>query len=245
MMLVRTLAMTAVASGLLLLETWLHTALLDPWLVGAIAVSGGVLVASVVYGRAGFLPIALGAASALPLAFSGPTFSGWTGSVLLWLVARAALSRTKPWAAAFLVSSAAAAVVAGACVTHAVDASLSEQIAAFVVAGVCVALPATLIPADTSIAFALRQAAVVIGGQVGEMLDNAANVHVNAHGKKRAWARIVRLADARAGLVHVDGREAGERRAQIDAELRELTSEIVPTVPPPPLASPGDPAVVQ
>jgi hypothetical protein len=241
MMLVRSLAMTAVASGLLLLETWLRGASLDVWLAGAVAVFGGVLVASLIYGRAAFLPVALGAVSALPLGWLGPTFSGWTVSVLLWLVARAVLVRTKPLAAVFLVSAVAVAVVAGACVTSAADGSVSEQIAAFLVAGVCVALPGALVAADTPVALALRQAAAAIGGSVGEMLTGAANVHASAPRKHNTWARIVRLSDARAALVHADGRKADERRAQIDAELRELTSEIVPTVPPPPPA-PGEDA---
>ncbi len=209
----------------------------------------GVVVTALVYGRATFATVALGAIS--PLVFAAlrdATLGGAAAAMcLLWLAPRFVLTGTPRRLGALVAISCGAAAVAGFISAAHWDAPFATHAAACVFAGSCLSLVGIIVPVATTTAYALRTAAAVIAGPAREVLLRAAEAHESSRwhllesATRRKWRTIVRHADQRAALERATFAKALERRRDIEERIEDVARELLPvpgdaTVPPPPAA---------
>ncbi len=207
--------------------------------VGAVAL--GSVAATVAFGRATSLPIAIGAFS--PLLFAllerrAPALAA-AGLCFAWLLPRLVLCETPREVVRSTVASAAAAGMAGLVLASYVDAPWLARAASCLFAGSCLSL-ATLLPVDTGIGWALRSAATVIEPPTREILERAARAHRQSSGRAPApkrWRELIRMADQRAALARAKGGAATDAEKELDGRIAQLVDELAPSTPPVPTVS--------
>jgi hypothetical protein len=196
---------------------------------GAIARAGGgvalgVMVAAFVYGQTTWMTVAAGALSPLAFAALEERSLGLAAAsmCILWLAPRFVLAETRRALSILVVASATAALIGGSCVF----------------AGSCLSLVGILVPVDTSVAWALKTAAAVIGSPTRDALERAARAHRQASrlpstaAKRSAWRALAHLADRRAAVERLEGRDADETRRDLDERIAAQASELAPSETP-------------
>jgi hypothetical protein len=209
--------------------------------VGALVRAGagvtiGVLVASIAFGDINWMTVSAGALS--PLAFAaleGRSLGLATAAMcMLWLAPRFVLAETRRSLAILVAASATACLVGGFVFAGNIDGELASRLASCVFAGSCVSLVGILVPVDTTVGWALKNAAAVIQTPVRDVLERAARAHRQAsrlpstRAKRDAWRSLARLADRRAAMERTEGRDADESKSELDQQISAAVSELAP-----------------
>ncbi len=207
----------------------------------AFAVALGSVAATVAFGRASSLPIAIGALSPLVFALLDRRAPGLAaaGLCFAWLLPRLVLCETRSELVRGAATSAAAAGVAGLVFASYVDALGIVRAASCLFAGSCLSL-ATLVPVDTGVGWALRSAATVIEPPTRAVLERAARAHRQSKGRApepKRWRDLVRMADQRAVLARSKRGSAADAETELDRRIAQLVDELVPRSPPTPTVS--------
>lgn len=196
----------------------------------------GVIVASLAYGQATWMTVAAGALSPLAFAALEDRSLGLATAAMcsLWLLPRLVLAETRRLLVVLAIASGTAALIGGFVFASNIDGSLSARIASCVFAGSCLSLVGILVPVDTSVAWALRSAAAVVASPAREALERAARVHRQASrlssssARRAEWRALVRLADRRAALARIEGRDADESRQDLDERIITQAADLAP-----------------
>jgi len=207
------------------------------------AVSVGILAASVAFGRATSLPIAIGALSPLVYAFlerRAPLAMAASALCMTWLLPLLVLCQARRELVRVGAVFVAAAGVAGFVFASYVEAPWLVRAASCLFAGSCLSL-ATLVPLDTGLGWALRSAATVLEPPTREMLERAARAHRQSRGRSsdpKRWRDLVRMADRRAALARARNGSPTDAEKELDGRIAELAQELAPPSPPPPPTAP-------
>jgi len=206
----------------------------------------GVMVASFAYGQITWMTVAAGALSPLAFAALEQRSLGFATAAMcmFWLAPRFVLAATRRTLAILVSTSATAALVGGFVFAGNIDGSLSASLASCVFAGSSLSLVGILVPVDTSTAWALKTAAAMIGSPARDSLERAARAHGQASrlpssaAKRSQWRALVHLADRRAALERMEGRDAEEARRDLDERIATQCSELAPVEDPVAAAAP-------
>jgi hypothetical protein len=219
--------------------------------VGALARAGGgvtigVLTSAIAFGDVTWFTVAAGALSPLAFAAIASQSAGLATAAMcvLWLAPRFVLAETRRMLAILVTGTTIACLVGGFVFAANVDVPLLARIASCVFAGSCLALVGILVPVDTTVGWALKTAAAVISTPVRAALERAARVHhrasslPRARAKRDAWRSLAQLADRRAAMEHLEGRDADESKRELDERISTQASELAPEESSTSIASP-------
>lgn len=190
----------------------------------------GVLAASLVTGGLTWLSVVSGALGALAFGWLA-TISPSAAFVVLcasWLAPRAVLTRTQRDLVVFAAAAVPGAIVAGLVASYFAAAPFAQHLAACIFAGAALAISNVVVRVDAPLAHGLRTAGRALGGEVGPLLENAADAYgANAEASadrrlpRGKFKDLLRDADTRVALRGATGEEAERKRAELDARIRD------------------------
>ena len=199
----------------------------------------GVAAACTAAGGVTWLAVVFGSLGALSLGW----LSAWNPSVALvatsasLLAARGFLARSQRDLVVFATAAVPAAIIAGLVASHFAAAPLAQHLAACVFAGAALAVSHVVVRVDDPMTHGLDLAGKALQGDSGDALlrlVQARRVHAQSGsemaGPRERWAELLRKADALAALRGSSGKEADNKRADLDREVTTIAQELLATL---------------